>query len=262
MSEYRPIDQLDYKVNDTLIGEDEPPQNRLLDEDGRPNPEIRSKSLQGLAVIAAALHEHAPDMNPEHLEKAVWWVKDWRMHLLRRYRSETRSFEFHQVMEAQKNTSEFLHEGNRARWYSYGSQVVAALFGIAAATAVWAFVGDQGWGMRTGLTVLALFLASLTAGFRDTARDIWRIQDRKYFLKCLRLARDTEDLSRAGFFAYHPRTLVVNSAEEQLAFKKTVREMQLQFGDALYCDFDFYIRERFNERDEAYRLNWPSKKPV
>jgi len=51
----------------------------------------------------------------------------------------------------------------------------------------------------------------------------------------------------------------LNSAEEHLAFRHAVREMQLQLADALYFDSDNRIRENFNEREQAYSWNWPKQ---
>ncbi|MCQ8116998.1 hypothetical protein [Methylomonas rosea] len=257
MNEYRPYDGWDYRINDLLIGEDEPPGNQLLDEDGNPSTTIENKSLEGLAVLAATLNKYGPDMKPEHLEKAVWWLKDWKMHRSDWYRSVNAMAEFHQTMESLKNSLEFKRDGKRARLYSYGSHLFALISGVCAGFALNAWLGESGWVERIALTIGALSLALLTAGFRDTARDIWQQQDRRYFLQCLRQSRCTEDLLHAGLFAYHPETISVESAEEHLAFRRAVREMQHQLGDALYFDWDRQIRERFNEKEQAYSWNWP-----
>lgn len=259
MSDYRPYDCWDYRINDLLIGDDEPPGNQLLDEDGNPSPRVGNKSLEGLAGLAATLDKYGPNMTPEHLEKAVWWLKDWKMHRSGWHRTVSAMTEFHQTMERLKNSPEFKRDGKRARRYSYGSHLFALFTGVLAAFALNAWLGDSGWGERIAWTIGALFLAALTAGFRDTARDIWQQQDRRYFLQCLRQSRCTEDLLDAGLFAYHPETMSVNSAEEQLAFRRSVREMQHQLGDALYFDWDSHIRESFNEQEQAYSWNWPKQ---
>jgi len=257
MSDYRPYERLDYRINDLLIGDDEPPGNQLLGEDGNPLLRTGDKSLEGLAAVAAALDKYGPDTRPEHLEKAVWWLKDWKMHRSGWYRTVSAVAEFHQAMERLKNSPEFRRDGKRACRYSYGSHLFALFTGITAAFALNAWLGNYGWGGKIGWTLGALFLAGLTAGFRDMARDSWQQQDRRYFLQCLRQSRCTEDLVNAGLFAYHPRTISVNSAEEQLAFRHAVREMQLQLADALYFDWDNRVRESFNEREQAYSWSWP-----
>ena len=259
MSDYRPYDSWDYRINDLLIGDEEPPGNQLLDEDGNPTTRPGNKSLEGLAALAAVLDRYGPDMRPEHLEKAVWWLKDWKMHRSGWYRTVSAMAEFHQAMGRLKSSPEFKRDGKRARRYSYGSHLFALLTGIGTAFALNAWLGESGWGGKVGWTIGVLFIAGLTAGFRDTARDIWQQQDRRYFLQCLRQSRCTEDLLDAGLFAHHPKTMNLNSAEEHLAFRHAVREMQLQLADALYFDSDNRIRENFNEREQAYSWNWPKQ---
>jgi hypothetical protein len=259
MSDYRPYDQWDYRINDLLIGDNEPLDNQLLDENGKPTLRPGNKSLEGLADLAAVLDQYGPDMKPEHLEKAVWWLKAWKMYRSGWYRTVSAAAEFHQSLEHLKGSAAFAHDGKRARSYSYGSHLFALLTGIAAVLALNAWFGDSGWGGRVGWTIGALFLAGLTAALRDIARDIWQKQDRRYFLQCLRLSRCTEDLLHAGLFAYHQDTMSVKSAEEHLAFRSAVRGMQHQLADALYFDCDSHIREHFNEREQAYSWNWPKK---
>ena len=258
MSDYRPFDQWDYRLDDNLFGEGEPPLNQLLGEDLKPHPDLCGSSVRGLAAIASVLHEHAPKMKANHLEKAVWWLKEWKSCSLKRYRTQARSFEYRQMMEAQKNTAEFLRAGKLALRLSYGSQAFATLFGAAAVVTLVLFLEDYGWGVRSGALAATLIFAALAAGFRDSARDIWQLQDRKYFLNCLRLAEDTEDLLDAGLFALHPATENVDSAAEYLAFKEAIRDMQHQLGDALYFDHDHQIRKRFNEQEIANSINWPT----
>jgi len=259
MSDYRPYDRWGYRIDDLLLGDDEPPGNQLLDEDGKPTPRPRSKSLEGLAALAAVLDQYGPDMKPEHLEKAVWWLKDWKMHRSGWYRTVSAAAEFHQSLERLKGSAAFTHDGKRARRYSYASHLFALLTGIAAVLALNVWFGDASWGGRAGWTIGTLLFAGLTAALRDTARDIWQQQDRRYFLQCLRLSRCTEDLLDAGLFSHHTDTMTVNSAEEHLAFRRAVREMQRQLADALYFDFDSRIRECFNEKEQAYSWNWPKK---
>lgn len=260
MSDYRPYETWDYRVNDILLGEDEPPENRLLDEYGQPVEHARGGSLAGLAAIAAALDAHGQQMLPQHIEKAVWWLKDWKMHKSGWYRRINSHVDLHREMERLKQITSFRKDGARARRCIYASHLFAVLFLVVAAGALNSWIGEgSGWGARIGWTVGALLLAGLAAAFRDTARDIWQRQDRRYFLQCLRLCRCTDDLHDAGLFAYHPDTEKVESAEEQLAFRRAVRGMQLQLADALYFDWDRSIREHFNEREQAYSWNWPQK---
>lgn len=251
MSDYRPYDCLDYRVNDLLIGDDEPPGNQLLDEDGNPLSRTGDKSLEGLAGVAAALDKYGPAMKPEHLEKAVWWLKDWKMHRSGWYRTVSAMTEFYQAMGGLKNSPEFKRDGKRARHFSYGSHLFALFTGVFAALALHAWFGDSGWGGKIAWTIGALFLAAVTAWFMDTARDIWQQQDRRYFLQCLRKSRCAEDLLDAGLFAYHPETMNVKSAEEHLAFSRAVLEMQHQLADALYFDWDSGIRESLNRQEQA-----------
>lgn len=259
MSDYRPYEHCDYRINDLLIGGDEPPGNRLLDEDGKPKPRPGSKSLEGLAAMAAVLDQYGPDMEPEHFEKAVWWIKDWKRHRSGWRRAVNAGAELHQSMERLKCSTEFARDGRRARRYSYGSHFFALLTGVAAVLALDAWTGNAGSASKLGWAIATLFLAGLTAAFRDVARDIWQRQDRRYFLQCLRLSRCTDDLLDVGLFSYHRDTLAINSTEEYLTFRRAVREMQLQLADALYFDLDGRIREQFNERKQAYSLNWPKK---
>jgi hypothetical protein len=259
MSDYRPYDRWDYRVNDLLLGEDEPPDNRLLDEDGQAVRHANSGSIKGLSAIAATLDKYGPQMQPQHLEKAVWWLKDWKMHRSGWQRTISAPFDLHQSMERLKQSASFKNDGVKARRYSYASHLFAVLFGIAALGAFNAWFDVSSWGSRVGWTFGVLILSGLTAAFRDTARDIWQRQDRRYFLQCLRLCRCTEDLLDVGLFAYHPSTEQVRSAEEHLEFRRAVREMQVQLADSLYFDWDQRIREQFNEREQAFSWNWPKK---
>lgn len=259
MSDYRPYDWWDYRINDLLIGDEEPTGNRLLEEDGTPAPRRGNKSLEGLAAFAAALDRYGPEMTPEHLEMAVWWLKDWKMHRSGWYRTVSASAEFHQAMERLRISREFRRDGIRARRYSYVAHLFALLTGVCTAFGLSAWFGESDWGERAAWTIGAFLTAGLTAGFRDAARDVWQRQDRRYFLQCLRQSRCTEDLLDAGLFAYDPQTMSVNSAEEHLAFRRAVREMQLQLADALYFDWDNRVRENFNEREQAQSWTWPKQ---
>ena len=55
--------------------------------------------------------------------------------------------------------------------------------------------------------------------------------------------------------------MLVRSAEEHLTRLKTIRTLHLQLADAIYCDHDRFIRERFNERETAKSWNWPADQP-
>jgi len=170
MSDYRPYDSWDYRINDLLIGDEEPLGNQLLDEDGNPTTRPGNKSLEGLAALAAVLDRYGPDMRPEHLDKAVWWLKDWKMHRSGWYRTISAIAEFHQAMERLKSSPEFKRDGKRARRYSYGSHLFALLTGIGTAFALSAWLGESGWGGKVGWTIGVLFIAGLTAGYMATAR--------------------------------------------------------------------------------------------
>jgi len=205
MSDYRPYDYWDYRVNDLLLGEDEPASNRLLDEEGNPLRHPGSKTLQGLAAIAAALHKYGLEMRPEHLEKAVWWLKDWKMHRVGWWPTINASVDLHQSMQRLKESVAFKKDGALALRHSYISHFFALFAGIVAAGALAAWFGESGWGARAGWTVGFFVLAAFAAAFRDSARDIWQKQDRRYFLQCLRLCKCTEDPLDAGLFAFHPK---------------------------------------------------------
>lgn len=75
-----PPDPGAYLVDDFLSGAGAPSGNWLLDGDGVPFPDPINRSVAGLAALAAAIHKHAAAMEPVHLEKAIWWLKDWKMH--------------------------------------------------------------------------------------------------------------------------------------------------------------------------------------
>ena len=48
----RPFDQWDYKINDVLIGADDPPDNNLLDADGSVIQRPENKSVEALPAIS------------------------------------------------------------------------------------------------------------------------------------------------------------------------------------------------------------------
>jgi len=257
MSEYRPYERWDYRINDLLVGEDEPLNNQLLGDNEKVAQRPPNESIKGLAAIADALDSFGQEMTPEHIEKAVWWMKDWKMHRSGWYPKIDSDIELQQSMEKLKSCVAFRKLGVRAKRYSYGSHLFAVLSGVAALAALNVWTNDSSWAPRIGWALGFAVLSILTVAFRDTARDIWQEQDRRYFLQCLRLCRCTDDLLQAGLFAYHPKTEKVHCAEEGLAFRKAVREMQAQLGDALYFDFDNHIRESPREREKAHSWNWP-----
>ena len=250
MNDYRPIEVCDYELNDDEggYGADAAPGNQLLTDDGTPNLDVHGESSQGLAAIAAALHKHAADMTPAHLEKAVWWLKDWKMHQRRFNRTPFSYTDFHASMERLKTSSEFLGAARSAKRFSLGSHVTAMLFGVCASVSAVAFYSEAEWPLKWGFAVLALFFAGWTTQLRDRARDFWQTQDRKYFIQCLRLARCTQDLNETGLFA-NPSA----KASEPLTWAKEkkflgeMRELQAQLGDALYFDWDRYMRAPFND---------------
>jgi len=51
---------------------------------------------------------------PEHLEKAVWWLKDWKMHRTNFHQKVNSSAEFYQAMQRLKSTPQFLRDGKTA----------------------------------------------------------------------------------------------------------------------------------------------------
>lgn len=256
MSDWRPLDTSDYLADDLALGPDAPPTNQLLDRDGEPSKDLTEPSLQGLAAIAAALDRHAPSMTPQHLEKAVWWIKAWKAARAGTYRRIEDGAKFHRQMSGFKESKFFKRSASRARRLSYVSHLFALVAGIAMLGALQAWLEEGEWGGKTMWTIGLLVSAALAAGFRDAARDVWQQQDRWYFLQCLRSAQCTEDLLDAGFFSHHDATMKVTTAEEYLASRRAFREIQRQFADALYFDDECRIREQHNERDQAYSWNW------
>lgn len=237
--EYRPFEHWDYRVNDHLHGDDEPQGNQLLNDDG--NPAYEQGGLGGLAAIAAALNQHGTAMSVDQLEKAVWWLKDWQKAQRGWYRKVSGTFEFARRMRGFQETSEFKGYEKRARRYIR----LAAVAAVAAAGLLAILVGtwsDSGWLWRLGGGVLTLMVAGLASGLTDTARLQWQLQDRIYFLNCLRAAECTEDLLDAGFFAHTEDTMQL---VDMLRSRRAVREMQRQFAQALYFDYDHCIRENF-----------------
>ena len=238
-NEYRPFECWDYRVNDQLLGEDEPLGNRLLNDNG--SPAYEQGGLGGLAAIADSLHRHGTDMTADQLEKAVWWLKDWQMTRQGWYRKVSGTFDFAQRMRGFKEASEFKGYEKRARRYirlaALAAVIAGALFALVVGT--WS---DSGWLWRIGWGVLTIMVAGLAAGLTDTARLQWQLQDRIYFLNCLRAAECTEDLLDAGFFAHTEDTMQL---ADTLRSRRAVRKMQRQFAQALYFDYDHCIRENF-----------------
>lgn len=262
MSGYKVYDSWEYRINDRLLGDEEPEGNRLLDDDGEPATYLTGSSTAGLAAIASAIHKHASTMQPEHLEKAVWWLKDWKANRAGWYRKMDDLHTFAKTLQSLKTKPEFLADGRSARRYSLGSHMVALMAGIAFAITLNAWLDGGSWGAKIGWGIGTLLFAAITSALRDTARDIWQRQDRRYFLQCLRQARCTEDLLDAGLFSHHPATDNVSNAKGYIDSRHALREMQSQMGDALYFDWDHNIRERFNEQEQANSWNWPTSSPT
>jgi hypothetical protein len=258
---YRPYEGWDYRLDDLLIGEKEPPDNRLLDGDGNPIRRPGDKGVEGLAALAAVLNRYAIEMTPDHLEKAVWWIKDWKRSQSGWYRSISAETDFYKAQERFKASPEYKRDGRNALGYNYGSHLSAALTGVLAVIALFAWLDHSGWMARIGWTIGALFVGLLTAGLRDTARDIWQRQDRRYFLQCLRESRCTIDLLNSGLFSYHPDTTFPpnSGGEEYLRSRRAIRAMHVQLGDALYFDWDCDIRESLDERDRAVRFDFAKR---
>lgn len=246
-SNYRPLDVSDYCIDDNPSRQNAGPSNRLLNDDGHA-VHTTDGSVSGLAAIAAALDRHAPFMTPEHLEKAVWWIKEWKAHRLRRSRLIDDGAKFFQSMQVAASSPELNALRRRARLWMLLSHALAfiGLVLAFAAAASW-FVGDPSWSKRVGLTAGALVFAALTGAAHDMVMRAWQTQDRVYFLHCLRASRWTEDLLDAGLFAHDPRTDHVSSAEDFLAARRRIRQMQEQLADALYFDHDRTIRQRHDE---------------
>lgn len=238
-SDYRPFETWNYRLDDSLLGEDEPEGNRLLDDEG--NPRYSAGALGGLSAIAAALNKHGNDMTADQLEKAVWWLKDWQMHRQGWYRKATGVFDFAKRMGEFKESAEFRGYEKRARRYIRLAALTAIVAGVLLALVVGTW-GESGWLWRLGWSALALITAGLASGLTDTARQQWQTQDRIYFLNCLRNAECTEDLLDAGLFAHHDDTMQL---KDTLRSRRAVRRMQRQLAQALYFDYDSCIRENF-----------------
>jgi hypothetical protein len=235
----KPYETYDYRLNDMLVGEAELEDNQVLDENGAARP--AGGSPAGLAAIAAALHRHGNAMTPEHLEKAVWWLKDWTMHRSGWYRKVSGMTDYYQATQAIKETEIFKAFGKRGRrltLYSHISAVVSTLLTLLVAL-TWS---ETGWGWHTAGIIGALFLAGVASSFTDSARQQWQTQDRVYFLTCLRKAECTDDLLDAGLFAHDEDTMQL---KDNLRSRRAVRRLQRQLGQALYFDFDHNIRENF-----------------
>ena len=248
MANYRPYNDYDYKIDDHEFRHEAQGWNQLLD-DGEVNPELTNASTKGLAAIAAALHQHAPNMKPEHLEKAVWWLKDWKAARVGWYRTTTAGMEYNQFMSGLKQQQEFKAAGKRARRYSLGSSAATAVSAIVWAGVVMMFGEAGAWagGWTWGAAVLALFTWAFGTALTERARDIWQLQDRRYFLQCLRAARCTEDLNDAGLFAHGLSYEEPMSWAREKKYRAELLEMQRQLADALYFDYDQHIRTPFDE---------------
>ena len=55
MGDFKVYDSWDYRINNTLLGDEEPEGNRLLDESGEPTTYPTDSSVAGLAAIASAI---------------------------------------------------------------------------------------------------------------------------------------------------------------------------------------------------------------
>ena len=246
MADCRPYDDWDYKLDDEIYGDEQRFWNQLL-TDGEVNPLLTDRSSQGLAAIAAALHQHGSHMKPDHLEKAVWWLKDWKAARVGWYRTTASGMEFDQLMNGLKTTKEFLAASRSASRYSIGASAVTALFGVIAVVVAMLFInGAGGWWKWSGV-VVALFTLAWFSALTEKARDIWKLQDREYFLKCIRAARCTEDLNEAGLFAFTESYKEPLTWAREKRFRGEMNDLQRRLGDALYFDYDRYMRAPFNE---------------
>lgn len=241
MSDYRAYERWDYRIDETLVGEDEPESNQLLDEDGFARC-YENPRHAGLAAVAETLEKHAADLSPDDLEKVVWWLKDWQMGQARWYRKNDAVFQYAQAMRNLKETRDFRRFEKRARRYILGSHfvAVAAVVLLAGVVATWS---DPGWWVLAwGFGTLAML--GVASGCRDSARHEWQVQDRQYFLGCLRKAECVEDLMDAGLFAYHEDTMQLQDRHKS---RVAMLRMQRQLATALYYDYDRFIREDFND---------------
>jgi len=241
-----PYDDWDYKLDDEAFGDEQRAWNQLLTDD-EANPLLTDRSSQGLAAIAAALNKHGPHMEAEHLEKAVWWLKDWKAARYGWYRTPTSSMEFNQLMNGLKTTKEFLAASRSASLYSFGASAVTALFGVIAVIVVMLFINGAGDWWKWGGAVLALITLGWANALTEKARDIWKLQDRQYFLKSIRAARCTEDLNAAGLFAFTESYKEPLTWAREKKFRGEMNDLQRRLGDALYFDHDRYMRAPFNE---------------
>jgi hypothetical protein len=241
MSDYRAYERWQYRIDETLVGEDEPESNQLLDEDGLARS-FQNPRHAGLAAIAEALDKHAEHLLPDDLEKAVWWFKDWQMGRVGWYRRNDAAFQYAQAMRDLKETRDFRRFEKRARRYILGSHFAAAA-AVALLAGVVATWSDPGWWVLAwGLGTLVML--GLASGWRDSAGHEWQVQDRQYFLGCLRKAECVEDLMDAGLFAYHDDTMQLQDRKRS---RVAMLRMQRQLATALYFDHDRLIREDFVE---------------
>ena len=264
VADYRPYDDWDYKLDDQVFGDEQRAWNQLLTDD-EPNPLLTDRSARGLSAIAAALHKHGPHMKPEHLEKAVWWIKDWKAARVGWYRTATASMEFSELMNGLKTTKEFLASSRSASRYSIAASAVTALFGVVVVTVAMLFFNGAGGWWTWGGVLVALFTLACAGALTERARDIWKLQDRQYFLKCIRAARCTEDLNEAGLFAFGESYNERLTWAREKKFRGEMNDLQRKLGDALYFDYDQYMRAPFNEdliREENERNAAPPLKPA
>jgi hypothetical protein len=161
MSDFQVYDSWEYRINNNLMGDDEPKGNQLLDEDGEPATYLTGSSAAGLAAIASAIHKHASSMQPEHLEKAVWWLKDWKAHRAGWYRKIDDQHTFAKTLQSLKIKPEFLADGKSGRRYSLSSHAVALMAGVAFALALNAWLNGHEWGPKIGWSIGTLLLVAM-----------------------------------------------------------------------------------------------------
>jgi hypothetical protein len=253
MSDYRAYERWQYRIDETLVGEDEPESNQLLDEDGLARS-FQNPRHAGLAAIAEALDNHAERLLPDDLEKAVWWFKDWQMGRVGWYRKNDATFQYAQAMRDLKETRDFRRFEKRARRYILGSYFTAAA-AVALLAGVVATWSDPGWWVLAwGFGTLVML--GLASGWRDSAGHEWQVQDRQYFLGCLRKAQCVEDLMDAGLFAYHDDTMQLQDRKRS---RVAMLRMQRQLATALYFDHDRLLREDFVDYfSTAHKAGTPS----
>ena len=155
--------------------------------------------------------------------------------------------EFSQLMNGLKTTKEFLAASRSASRYSIGASAVTSLFGVAAVTVAMLFVNGAGGWWKWGGVLVALFTLASASALTERARDIWKLQDREYFLGCIRAARCTEDLNEAGLFAFGESYNEPLTWAREKKFRGEMNHLQRKLGDALYFDYDRYMRAPFNE---------------